>query len=110
MKNESNNDLSGIDDNLAWHDPEVQAEIALEALQGGNIYQIAHEYKTCPGNVLRLRAILKENARELFLPGIEGDSIFSTLGELSCQIQIMEGVIDKLREILSIRTGSYFSE
>ena len=103
MSKESRNDFHRIN-------PEEEAIIAIKALQGDNIEQIASEYGICSASVHRLRAILEENAIDLFLPDILGKSICRSLGEIRCQIQIMDGVITELIEILRIRKGDYFSE
>jgi hypothetical protein len=103
MRKESRNDLHRIN-------PEEEATIAIKALQEGDVEKIASEYGICPASVRRLRAILEENAIDLFIPDIVGKSICRSLGEIRCQIQIMDGVITELLEILRIRNGDYFLE
>lgn len=103
MRKESSKDLP-------WFEPAEGAEIAIKALQGGDVNQIAAEHGTSPASVLRLRAILEENAIDLFLPDIEGKSICKSLGEIRCQILIMEGVINEVAEVIGIRNGNYFSD
>jgi predicted ATP-dependent Lon-type protease len=95
---------------LPWLSPMDEAEIALKALKTGDFKNIAKEYNTNINNVLRLRCILEENAADLFLHGIEEKCLYELIDQFRCQIDIIEGIVNEITEVLGMKRGKYFAE
>lgn len=90
--------------------PIIMADIAIKALKGENIQQIAEEYKMGVTTVHLLQNILEANAVDLFLPGIEGKSLYRIFDEIKGQLYLIERLVEDASEVIGMRNGEYFSE